>query len=155
MATLIAFALGMFLMTATIYATLIHPQLTARRWPITEGRILASKTKSRWMPDTSSASEGSSGGWYYRANVVYEYNVAGNRYEGSRVGMQATAWLGSERAAKKLAAAFAKGANVEIHYDPDNPRRAVLRPQVAVAVWVAFATSTIWFALAVWLLFKQ
>jgi hypothetical protein len=63
----------------------------------------------------------------YRSDVVYSYEVAGVRYTGDKRGT--TGRVSSSLAALvKPGARYPKGANVEIHYNPDNPSESILDP---------------------------
>jgi len=140
--SLIIFALCMLLMAATLYAILIHPQLRARRWPTAPGKVLSAKVKSRWISDSVDSSGNSSSGWYFRANIVYEYFIDGKRYQGNKHGLSA-GWMGSEKAAGEIVAQFPKGSTVHVHCNPSDPRHAMLAPRIdrmaSLATLVSFA----------------
>jgi hypothetical protein len=137
----------MLLMAVTLYAILIHPQLRGQRWPTAPGKVLSAKVKSRWVSDSVDSNSSSSSGWYFRANIVYEYFIDERRFEGNKHGLSA-GWMGSEKAAKKIVAEFPKGAIVNIHYNPNNAKVSMLAPRISLIASLATLVS---FALFVFL----
>ncbi len=98
---------------------------TARKhWSTTDGVVRASgldafdgaNRKSRTTPR-------------YILQVVYEYRVNDQTYEGRQVGFGGTAY-GLEEARRKLRQ-YPQGVLVTVYYDPANPNKAVLEPDPA------------------------
>ena len=142
--SLIVLALGAVAMAGVIYGLRVRPQRIAQRWPVVPGTIISSKVKSRWLSDTSTSSDGSSSsGRYFRANVVFEYHVAGKRYQGNRIGRQQGFWFGFQRSARRLADRYPKGGKVDVHCDSADPRRAIVDPSVSVDIWIALVTCVV------------
>lgn len=70
---------------------------------------------------------------YYSVSVTYRYEVDGQRYSSSRYSFgegDAASWRFRERsdAEAEAASRFPAGAVVTVHYDPENPTEAVLKP---------------------------
>ena len=88
----------------------LRDDLASRNWPHVEGRIVKAG---------NIASFGVSVRSYY---VNYEYEVAGVKHKGSEV-----LGIGNEEA-DPLVRKFPVGAKAQIHYNPDTPSIARLRP---------------------------
>ena len=97
-----------------------------KHWSTTDGVVLASgldafdgaNRKSRTTPR-------------YILQVVYQYRVNDQTYEGRQVGFGGTAY-GLEEARKKLRL-YPQGVLVTVYYDPANPSKTVLEPDPAGA----------------------
>jgi hypothetical protein len=89
-------------------------------WPIVTGKIAASSIKS--------------GRGAYAPNVTYWYKVDGVEYSSSRVTF-GTVWRYGNllKVAKEIQQRYPFGGTVEVHYNPNNPRQAVLDPRVGDA----------------------
>ena len=96
----------------------------SKSWPTTTATILSSS-----IPSSRTATDAGTVVRFY-ADVRYSYRVADREYEGARLG-----WAGitsDNRATVEHAIKeFHTGARVPVHYDPDDPASAVLRPDVA------------------------
>ena len=90
-----------------------------RYWPTTNGRILISRTTykggNRWIT--------------YGVKVVYTYSVNRVDYTGSRIrfGIKlGKSWY----EARRIADSYKPNAIVKVHYHPEYPKLAVLKPRV-------------------------
>lgn len=100
-------------------------QARSRSYVATPGHIISSELT------TSSDSDG---GTTYGARVVYDYEVAGRRYQSERVRFG----QGSDSSghwAHATLKAFPPGATPPVYYDPADPARAVLQTGVAGQDW--------------------
>jgi hypothetical protein len=100
--------------------------LRAENWPVAPGRVCEATDDYH----SSHASDLPSG---HAVTIRYEYAVNGQRHIGERIaffeGGLFTRLLGQgERDA--LVARYVPGQDVTVHYDPDDPARAVLEPGV-------------------------
>jgi hypothetical protein len=104
-----------------------------RGWATTQGVIKTSSVKTSevnvpFLGATKVRSTGWSGGG--TPNVTYEYEVAGQTYTGTKVGMppQRRRWGGGRygRGIDWNLALYEEGASIPVHYDPANPSDAIL-----------------------------
>ncbi|MGB8854985.1 MAG: DUF3592 domain-containing protein [Pirellulales bacterium] len=92
-------------------------------WPTADGRITRSQL-------ARSISEGTT---MYSADISYEYDVAGRRFDGDCV------WFGDNSSTsdaapyRRAVEQYAVGTEVKVHYDPDDPITSVLEPGVTWA----------------------
>src|SRR5262245_2949042 len=90
-------------------------QARAATFPTADGHITHSGVQ------TGANSDGEAS---YRLTIVYEYEVDGRRYTGTRycfaeMGTNTNAW-------HKIAAELPVGTDVRVSYDPDNPAESLL-----------------------------
>lgn len=114
--------------------------LGALGWPSVEGTI----TKSE-LAFTESSSNSSSTAAY--ADVLYTYEVDGQRYSGSDIDCEV--WMASEDTARSQVSEYEKGP-VQVYYDPDEPSEAVLAPGIpwrslVLSVLIALACGAVGF----------
>lgn len=116
--------LGLLLLT-----TAIEHLLTAhdsRNWPTADGEIKSVEVvevESDGMTRAASEPERPS----YSLEVQYAYNVNGEQFQGSRITVEDMN-SNDPAPARKLAMEFAVGQTVPVHYDPNDPQQALLRP---------------------------
>lgn len=92
----------------------------SRRWSFTPGRIITSELATR----STATSRGSFSAYYPK--VVYEYQVAGQVYQGSRIMFgQFPAHSSPDLAQRKLAQ-YPLHSTGQVFYNPANPSEAVL-----------------------------
>jgi hypothetical protein len=90
-------------------------------WVETQGRILSGHITSSEGYDQSTNSYQT----YYEPEVVYQYEVNGVQYTGSRVAELAGRY-GSKGDVEKFLADHPAGSTVKVYYDPADARNAVL-----------------------------
>jgi hypothetical protein len=122
--------------------------LKATRWPVVRGRIVSSGVEAyqNWTSDE--------GRWthrtHHKSSVEYEYTVNGRKYRGDRltIGVVVSATLPGF--ARRIAARYPVGREVNVHYDPKMPSESVLRPfsLMQLIIFVA-AGAVLWLAWAV------
>jgi hypothetical protein len=93
----------------------------SERWPAVEGIVIDS---------TVDVQRG--GKQLYRPLVKYRYEVAGQRFEGTRIEWAASAGYRQYTRARRVLDRYRAGRAVVVHYDPQRPGMAVLRPEHAV-----------------------
>ena len=91
----------------------------SRSWPSVTGTITGTGTEGRWKW------LGRSFHRIYSPTVTYEYSVGGARYAGHRVGFPEINTSFRSRA-ERIAARYAVGIQVLVHYDPADPEEAFL-----------------------------
>lgn len=99
-----------------------------KHWSTTDGVVLASGLDAFDGADRKSRTTPR-----YVLQVVYEYRVNEQTYEGRQVGFGGTSYA-METARKKLRL-YPQGVLVTVYYDPTNPSKAVLEPDAAGA-WI-------------------
>ena len=109
--------------------------IAAKSWPQTRGRVVASETTTLYAP----------------APVVrFRYTVDGEEYESDKIQFgRLSSWTGET--AQGVAARYPVGAEVWVHYDPDDPGTAVLELGHDAArrgVWIGAALFALPFVLA-------
>ncbi len=88
------------------------------QWPVADGKILTAIVARKWHPTA---------GYYHVPRVHYSYAVAGQQYEGDVIcpGIEQFG-LGTALQAHARADRYPVGASVSVHYDPADPRVALL-----------------------------
>lgn len=125
--TLSLIILGLFALAAAI--ALLLPELRDRlqyaemmRWPVTAGTVI--RAEAAEYLDNRRRTDGKS--WWH-VDIDYAYKVQGRDYRGRRISPEPLLFLSQGRAVK-AAMAFAPGQAVVVHYNPNNPSAAVLKP---------------------------
>jgi hypothetical protein len=104
----------------------------SRGWPSVTGRVLSSEVaRSRNV------------GGSYRLAVTYEYDVAGRRYEGTRVafGDSLWGWLRSRGVVERLCAAHAPDEEIVVYYEARLPSLSTLNRKIDDMAYYALVTS--------------
>jgi hypothetical protein len=118
--------------------------LKASRWPVVRGRIVQSGVEA--FEDWRNQELGRNPPRYQSA-VCYTYEVNGRQYSGDRltVGVRMSATFSA--LAKRTAARYPVGTEVDVHYNPESPGESVLQPlsRWHYLLWLLVATM---FALA-------
>jgi hypothetical protein len=92
-------------------------------WQTAPGKVLSSGVILQRRPK---------GGSTYRANIRYDYTVAGIRHEGGVIQFGSMD-MATEAAAQKILDPYPVGAAVTVHYQPDDPNIAALETSPAAA----------------------
>ena len=117
------FAVG-FALCAIACGLILAGRLAVRRvtnseqWPAVEGVIVESAV----------AASRDGGRQRYLPVVRYRYEIGGERYESSRIQWAAPAGFRKYTRARKILDDYRSGSVVKVHYDPQRPGMAVLRP---------------------------
>ncbi len=88
------------------------------RWPATPGVVRDSLVESQTEKGAAEA---------HRTVVLYTYFVDGAGYLADRVS-QSDAWSADRAAAEAIVEKYPPGAQVSVHYNPENPGEAFLEP---------------------------
>ena len=119
-----------FALCAIACGLILAGRLTLRRgaetkaWPAVEGVVL----------DSAIAADRDGGRQRFRPVVRYRYEVAGQRYEGSRIQWAAREGFRKYTRARRMLDRYRAGSAIKVHYDPSRPGMAVLQPGSAVPV---------------------
>jgi hypothetical protein len=117
----------------------------AAKWPVTRGRIVAADVQA--FQDRRHSWSDYAYRRHYKPSVVYEYEVNGRKYRGDRltIGVVVSATLPGF--ARRTAARYPVGTEVDVHYDPNKPGESVLHPRSAMH-WLIFVAAGIMLTLA-------
>jgi hypothetical protein len=98
-----------------------------RSWPTVLGRIEFSSVKKIHSYDSGTALHSARGGnrIAYIPQIEYSYIVAGTTYKGEKVGKGAY-FSGWRSSVQPLVKRFPEGTSVQVHYNPTDPKEAVL-----------------------------
>jgi hypothetical protein len=111
-------------------------------WPTVQGQVL-----SAFLQEHTDSDEGVS----YDPKVTYTYTVSGTEYQNDQI-----AFGGVSSSSKSKAQAYLERYIVEdpvtVHYDPDNPKLAVLEPRASGKNLLYLVVSAIFLGGSVWLL---
>ena len=91
----------------------------SRFWPTTSGTILQSQVDRSPGRDRSRN---------FRANIVFEYKVSGEKCINNRISFSSKLYTSSAQRASKIVAAFKKDQQVTVYYPPKNPLEGILKP---------------------------
>ncbi len=99
----------------------LHEVWRCRNWLTASGKVIVSKVESRRRGGVKKGTEEDTMGNY--PQVVYEYTVEGRNYKGKRIsiGEQMPDFQVEETLNK-----YPKGADVDVHYNPNAPGQSVL-----------------------------
>jgi hypothetical protein len=75
----------------------------------------------------------------YLASIEYHYTVAGTLYRSRRVNFKG--YVPYLEKAHRIAASYPPGAEVDVWYDPRDPRQAVLEPGIGLGNCVGVAAG--------------
>jgi hypothetical protein len=119
-----------FVLCAIACGLILAGRLTIRRdvdseaWPVVDGVVL----------DSAIAADRDGGRQRFRPVVRYRYEVAGQRYEGSRIQWAAKEGFRKYTRARRMLDRYRSGSAITVHYDPSRPGMAVLQAGSAAAV---------------------
>lgn len=120
------------------------------RWQETRGIITGSRLHSEYRAKSISN---------YAVQVLYSYDVDGNRFEGNQYSTSSTALTGASPNAKTawyeyhnsaVYKPYQKGSTVKVYYDPASPKNSVLKPGITWVVWYLTAAGAVLVIAASW-----
>ena len=143
--TLLAAMLALWVVVAgcVVYTWRAHARARdARDWPTVRGHL----TQAAYR--TSLTLRNLLGGMttHWTVDVMYRYRVEGREYSGARLCFGGWYTYASTRAALKEE--YKRGQRVDVHYDPDNPSRAVIRVDFDLWDTLPMGTLSVVFPLA-------
>ena len=106
----------------------------ASRWPKAKGRIVSSTSEARAVKTLDSTSDDTEQRTF--AKIVYEFTVAGRKYQGDRVSIGED--LGNFQVAETIAK-YPRGKEVTVYYNPRKPTQAVLERDLPPGIWKGVA----------------
>ena len=127
---------GIGLIILAIVVSALREVAAMKRWPVASGRVLSSKVE-KYRDSTG-------GGDYsgnrvrmtlYRPVVLYEYKIAGKRFQGNRITQSSGLNRGVPDFAEKIVQRYASGSEIEVRYNPKRPEESVLEPRLP-ASWI-------------------
>jgi len=117
--------------------------LASRRWPQAEGTIVVSDLQR---------SKDDEGGYTYRPEVSYRYNVAGQELVGNRVRFGDQMALSWSAPAVRVVRQYKVDTHVRVRYDPNDPQESVLETGINGMVFAGIAISAAFLILGIfWL----
>ncbi len=127
-------AIGLIILAIVVSALREAPAM--KRWPVANGRVLSSKVEEY----RDSAGGGDYSGnrvrmTLYRPVVLYEYKIAGKRFQGNRITQSPGLNRGVPDFAEKIVQRYARGSELEVRYNPKRPEESVLEPRLP-ASWI-------------------
>ena len=134
MEALVPAAIGLIILAIVVSA--LREAAAMKRWPVANGRVLSSKVEEY----RDSAGGGDYSGnrvrmTLYRPVVLYEYKIAGKRFQGNRITQSPGLNRGVPDFAEKIVQRYARGSELEVRYNPKRPEESVLEPRLP-ASWI-------------------
>ncbi|MBX9843307.1 MAG: DUF3592 domain-containing protein [Xanthobacteraceae bacterium] len=133
--------IGFALLWTLILLGMQRASARARQWPTAPARIEKSGVRTYEKRDRSS--KGTTR-WrtMVRADVVYSYAVAGVTYRGDKVSIIRSS-TNQDAFARKVAARYPLGAELKVHYNPDNPSESALDPRAPLGLYFFYLVPVI------------
>jgi hypothetical protein len=100
---------------------LIVMAVRASAWPVTRGRIVSAGVDRISSLDADSTDR-------FKPSITYAYEVNGRRYGGGRVTVAIPFGSNVSWLSRRTLAKYPVGTDVDVHYNPKNPRESVLHP---------------------------
>ena len=127
----VALVIGGFgLAVLAIVVSSLREAAAMKCWPVAKGRVLSAKVEKY----RQSVSRGTGGPrdrmTLYRPVLLYEYEVAGKRFRGSRIAQSPGLDRGVPEFAEKVVDRYPGGSAVAVRYNPRRPDESVLEPRV-------------------------
>lgn len=125
---------GLGTMMLSLAAPILFDGFTARDWPEAPGHVMESR-----IEEVEVGSGGPNSKHWYELRLVYRFEVAGQQWRGSRIGLYP-----EQRQllpAQQLLRETPPGLPVRVFYDPADPGRALLDRTVGWGTWALLAGS--------------
>lgn len=119
--------IGFALLTALFVWGFQRHAARQRSWPTVQARI--EKSGVHEFQELENRDSGPDR-WRtrYRAEVIYDYEVAGVRYTGDMATGGTKISSNIEAIARKSAGKYPAGSMIDVHYNPDNPAESAINP---------------------------
>lgn len=108
--------------------------VASKKWARTDGVVVVSDLQR---------SRDSDGGYMYRPEISYRYEVNGNEFVASRPRFGSSVSVNWSGPAVRITRKYKAGSRVTVFYDPTDPSQSVLEPGVTVLVWVSLVGGLI------------
>ena len=126
-------------------------------WPSVSGTIISSDIRETTEWARKGIKTGSDR-TLYLPNILYNYDVQGNRYRSYRVffegGGDFIDYIDPGNA-REIVSRYPPGKTVSVHYNPDNPQLAVLETGAKFSHLLLPATGILFLLLGLWALFGK
>lgn len=136
-APLVAVLVGFAAIFALIVWGLQRGYAQQRTWPTVKGRIERSDVREF---EELERRDNKPDRWRtaYRTDVIFSYEVAGVRYTGDMSASGTRISSNIEAVARRSAAKYPVGSEIEVHYNPRNPAEAAVNPTFGwfVLLWL-------------------
>jgi hypothetical protein len=151
----VALVIGGFgLAVLAIVVSSLREAAAMKRWPVAEGTVLSAKVDEH----RESVSRGTGGPrdrmTLYRPVLVYEYEVAGKCFRGSRITQSPGLDRGVPEFAQKVIDRYPVGSAVAVRYNPRRPDESVLEARVPNSWMFGAAVGVALLLLAVYTYFR-
>lgn len=93
----------------------------SKSWPIAMGRVVMSQVESR---RSRSGQSGYSTNFY--PQIVYEYDIGGQRFQSNQINRGVSIGYGMVSMAQRKTLQYPPGSHVQVFYNPANPSESVL-----------------------------
>ncbi len=133
-------AIGFGLLTLLFFFAVRRNWKKAATWPSVRGRVISSGVDSYEKREDGRTTT------LYTAAVEYAYQVHGVDYHSRQINLGMTT-AGSQAGAEKVAARYPQGAEVDVHYEPENPSNAALENPTGYT-WLLLGVALFCFAVA-------
>jgi hypothetical protein len=121
---------GFGLAVLAIAVSSLREAAAMKHWPVAQGRVLSAKVEKY----RQSISRGTGGArdrmMLYRPVLLYEYEVAGKLFRGSRIAQSPGLDRGLPEFAERVVERYRGGSAVAVRYNPKRPDESVLEPRV-------------------------
>lgn len=137
MLALVCGGFGVLLLLLVISA--LREAAAMKRWPVAKGRVLSSKVEQyQAVAGAGDFGTARSRMTLFRPVVVYEYDVAGQRFQSNRIAQSPGIDRGAPLFAEKTVARYPSGSTVDVRFNPKRPSECVLQPRVPLG-WILVA----------------
>ena len=128
---LLALVIGGFgLAFLAIVASSLREAAGMKLWPVSEVRVLSAKVQEYRQTVGRGVGGPRARLTIYRPVLLYEYEVTGKRFQGSRVAQSPGLDRGVPEFAQKVVERYPSGSTVAVRYNPNRPDESVLEPRV-------------------------
>lgn len=128
-------AVGFFLLFSA--GPRLIESLLSKNWPEAAGRMI-SKDIVEVVRDSFSYSSNSKR--FFEVHVVYEYEAAGRRHRGTRIGVWNEDFQFPK--AKEVGNAYYPGQDLTVYYNPSDPARSLLVREIGGGTWFMVCLGT-------------
>jgi hypothetical protein len=127
--------IGFALLFALVVFGFQRTAARAKTWPVAPGRVEKSDVHAYESIDRDE--KVTRRRTMYRPDVIYSYAVAGVRYRGDKVSVSGMS-TNLDSIARRVAARYPVGTELQVHYNPDNPGESAIDPRLPLAFWLFY-----------------